>query len=132
MKRVLGLIAVAPFVLSACTSDGEQAVDVVPTPTTRCLPPDCVEIVIDGLDYAFNPPTITTRAGAARVVLRNLGQKVHNLKVQGGAVEARTLNLAPGATGFLDVTLEARRYDIFCTITGHAERGMRGVLTVTP
>ncbi|MCS6802611.1 MAG: cupredoxin domain-containing protein [Chloroflexota bacterium] len=131
MNRLRALLVFVLLLGSACAIE-EQGPEAAPTPATPCLPPSCVEFFIDGLDYAFNPPTITARAGTVRFVLRNVGQKVHNLKIQGGAVEARTPNLAPGATGFVDVVLEPRRYDIFCTIAGHAERGMRGTLIVTP
>ncbi len=131
MKQLRWLLVLVLLVGPACAIE-EQGPEAAPTPSTPCLPPSCIELVVDGLDYAFNPTSITTRAGTVRFVLRNLGQKVHNLKIQGGAVEARTPNLAPGATGFVEVTLEPRRYDIFCTISGHAERGMRGALIVTP
>ena len=131
MKRALGVLALCLLLVPACASEEEQPAEAAPTPATPCLPPSCVEIVVDGFDYVFSPAEISTRAGTVRFVLRNFGKKVHNLKVQGGAVEARTPNLAPGAVGFVDVTLEPRRYDIYCTITGHAERGMRGRLIVT-
>lgn len=131
MKRAIWALALCLLLAPACASEGEPPAEAAPTPSTPCLPPSCVEIVVDGFDYVFNPAEITTRAGTVRFVLRNLGKKVHNLKIQGGAVETRTPNLAPGAVGFVDVTLEPRRYDIYCSIPGHAERGMRGTLIVT-
>ncbi|MFN8535336.1 MAG: plastocyanin/azurin family copper-binding protein [Dehalococcoidia bacterium] len=132
MKRITLLLISIVFVLSGCSPETEQAAEAAPTPTTPCVAPDCIEVAVDGLDYAFNPPDFSVRPGKVRFVLRNVGKKVHNLVVIGGNVEARTPNLAPSALGFVDVTLEARRYDVFCSITGHAERGMRGSLTVRP
>jgi plastocyanin len=125
------LLLVLGLLLAGCSGNGDQP-EAATLPSTPCQPPSCHELVVVGLDYAFSPPELRVPPGTVRIVLRNEGQKVHNLKVLGGPVEARTPNLAPGATGFVELFLPPRRYDIFCTITGHAERGMRGTLLVAP
>jgi plastocyanin len=128
VRRLVLLSLLVP----GCAVSREEPAEPSSRPTTPCTPPSCVELQVQALDYAFNPPDLTAKSGTVRIVLTNEGKKVHNLKILGPTTEVRTPNLAAGAAGYVEEFLAPRRYDIFCTITGHTERGMRGTLTVTP
>jgi uncharacterized cupredoxin-like copper-binding protein len=43
---------------------------------------------------------------------------------------ARVGIVVDGAIGAFGVTLKPGEYDVICTIPGHAEKGMKGTLTV--
>lgn len=130
--RVPGSLFLVAVLLSGCVANNDAPAEVVPTPAAPCQAPACHEVTVNAIEYAFQPDEITVPAGSVRFVVTNSGAKVHNLKILGGDVDASTLNLAAGVTGFLDASLKPRKYDFYCSITGHAERGMRGTLTVTP
>jgi uncharacterized cupredoxin-like copper-binding protein len=102
---------------------------------------------IDMLDFAFRPRMIALRAGVpVRLVLRNRGQIAHQLEtdylrrtaiqVQGDVlyVEAPGLDIArvnPGGTARLAfLPRRVGRFVFACTIEGHREAGMQGILEV--
>ncbi|MCS7003578.1 MAG: hypothetical protein NZ518_12075 [Dehalococcoidia bacterium] len=130
--RALGLVVL--LALTACAIDSDKADTVFPQPTTPCAPPECHEIDVEALEYIFRTPNdqLTVPAGTVRFLVRNTGVKVHNLRLNGGGVTIKSANLPPGESTYFDVQLHARSYDIYCSITGHAEKGMRAVVHVTP
>jgi uncharacterized cupredoxin-like copper-binding protein len=70
--------------------------------------------------------TRTLVAAPCSAVLNN-GGIPHNLRIDG----LQTPNIDPQASATLKVTFtKPGRYPYLCTIPGHAEAGMNGVLTV--
>jgi hypothetical protein len=60
-------------------------------------------------------------------LLTNDGGIPHNLRIDG----MQTPNVAPGGSAKLTVTFtKPGRYPYLCTLPGHAEAGMKGVLVV--
>jgi uncharacterized cupredoxin-like copper-binding protein len=66
------------------------------------------------------------KAGPIHFVIKNAGKLPHNFVI----ASQQTLVFASGQTGTLNVTLAKGKYKFFCSITGHAALGMKGVLTV--
>lgn len=66
------------------------------------------------------------KAGPIHFVVKNTGKLPHNFVI----ASQQTLVLAAGQSATLDVTLAKGKYKFFCSITGHAALGMKGVLTV--
>ncbi len=98
-------------------------------------------------EFAFRPATIYLTAGQpVQLVLVNRGQIAHQFETSylravvvriGGemmAVETPGLNflrLDPGGTARLDfLPREKGRFSFACTIEGHREAGMQGILDV--
>jgi plastocyanin len=81
------------------------------------------------VDVAFVPSEVAI-PGYTEVTLRflNDGVAAHNFKI----AQPDTLSgyLAPGGTAQVAVNLLAGSYPYFCTIPGHAQSGMSGVLIV--
>jgi plastocyanin len=67
-------------------------------------------------------------AGLVRLEIRNTGMYPHSLAVSGVGVKARTKLIQPGTSAVLLVTLKRGAYSIWCTVPGHAARGMKAVL----
>jgi uncharacterized cupredoxin-like copper-binding protein len=102
---------------------------------------------VEMVEFAFRPRTIVLRAGVpVRIVLRNRGQIAHQLEadyLRGVGVEIAgeglyvdapglgVVRLNPGGAARLDFLPRRRgRFSFACTIEGHREAGMTGVLEV--
>jgi uncharacterized cupredoxin-like copper-binding protein len=83
------------------------------------------------LEYSFDPATIPTNAHTVEFALRNQGQVEHDFELIGpSGVEAHIDVVPPGITRATAVDLKPGTYSFICTIADHAQRGMRGTLTV--
>jgi uncharacterized cupredoxin-like copper-binding protein len=109
--------------------------------------PKPVAVEVDMVEFAFRPSVIRLEAGRpARVVLRNRGQIAHQLvtdylrKVPVRLVDAtldaempglEVVRLEPGGWARLEFFPRQKgRFAFACTIEGHREVGMHGVLEV--
>jgi uncharacterized cupredoxin-like copper-binding protein len=86
---------------------------------------------IVALEYSFDPATIPTNARTIEFALRNQGQIEHDFELIGpSGVEAHIDVVPPGITRATAVDLKPGTYNFVCTVGDHAQRGMRGTLTV--
>jgi FtsP/CotA-like multicopper oxidase with cupredoxin domain len=79
-------------------------------------------------EFRINPSEITvSRNGVLNV--RNDGTVVHNLAVRGE--DLKTPDLKGGESASVDVSgLDEGVYEVYCTIPGHADAGMKAALAV--
>jgi uncharacterized cupredoxin-like copper-binding protein len=78
-------------------------------------------------EMAYEPDAIAVEAGDVEVVLHNAGTILHDLRVED---QPFILEAKAGETTTSDVTLEPGRYELFCSLPGHREAGMTGVVEV--
>ena len=79
-------------------------------------------------EFAIDPSTIEVATGAVLTVT-NDGNVQHDLTVVGS--DTKTPLIDPGDTVELDLaSLAAGTYEVRCSVPGHAEAGMTGVLTI--
>jgi FtsP/CotA-like multicopper oxidase with cupredoxin domain len=79
-------------------------------------------------EFAIEPAAVSVAEGGTLLV-SNGGATAHDVSVVG--TDLTTGEVAAGAQTELDVSsLAAGDYEIFCSIPGHADAGMRGTLTV--
>jgi uncharacterized cupredoxin-like copper-binding protein len=78
-------------------------------------------------EMAYEPDAIAVEAGDVEVVLHNAGTILHDLRV---ADQPFILEAKAGETTTSKVTLEPGRYGLFCSLPGHREAGMTGVVEV--
>jgi plastocyanin len=116
----LGLVALAAVVLAACGSDEGGDLPAVAGPTSPRLE-------VRATEMSYEPSEIAVAAGEVEVVLHNEGSMLHDLRV---ADEPIVVEAGAGESTTQQVTLEAGRYEIFCSVPGHREAGMEGVLEV--
>lgn len=124
-----GYLALITLLATACAGNDGKPADAIPTPSTPCSPPNCTELEIGAFDFYFRPEQPAAPAGTIRVVLTNQGRQVHNLSIRDGDRPA-TPNLLPGLKGFVDLKLAPKTYELFCSVPGHLEQGMKTTLTV--
>lgn len=115
-------------------------------PETAAAP---APIVVEMTEFRFRPAVIPLRAGQLAVIrLVNRGQIAHQFQAAAlrhlpvTVVDTQThleapgveiLRLQPGATATLSfVPRAAGRLPFACTIEGHQEAGMTGVLLIRP
>lgn len=91
--------------------------------------PGAREIRVAGSEFAFSPSEVTVPAGLwVSLVLENRGRQPHDLTLPELGV---FLPAAPGATSATALRVEEPgRYALFCSVPGHREAGMTGLLVV--
>ncbi len=83
-------------------------------------------------EFSFTPSALTA-GGTSRWTLTNAGQFPHNVHIEGNGVSMDVKPDGPVAGGENfsgTVNLQPGRYDIWCPVGNHRERGMVGTLTV--
>lgn len=91
--------------------------------------PGAEEVRVTGAEFLFEPEEVRVRTGEpVNLAFRNRGMMFHTLTI--GELDV-DLHAAPGegVSGSLG-EVEPGRYRFVCTVPGHAEAGMRGVLVV--
>lgn len=94
------------------------------------------DVKVVATDLKFNPATIQAKAGQpVKIVMENKGAIEHDiafptLKADKPAASLKAL-AKPGQTVTLEFTPTAKgSYEYICTIPGHKEAGMKGVINV--
>ena len=88
-------------------------------------------VAVSLTEYAIAMPT-ELPAGPTTFSITNDGTVAHNFEIEGQGIEEELAdNLAPGATGTLELDLPPGDYEIYCPVGHHADEGMRLELTVT-
>jgi len=136
--RLVFLVAavVASLLLVACgedrgsqgTSTGAQKTTTTPQPTGA--PTETVDL--RETEFQLDPanPSIA-KPGVVEFRATNAGATVHALEVHGPAGEAETAEIQPGKSATLKVDLsKPGRYEWYCPIADHKDKGMRGEITV--
>jgi uncharacterized cupredoxin-like copper-binding protein len=83
---------------------------------------------VGATEFHFTLSTQTVHTGTVTFKVTNNGGIPHNLRING----KQTPNIDPGSTFTLKVDFaKPGSYPYLCTIPGHAEAGMKGVLKVT-
>lgn len=71
------------------------------------------------------------RTGTVAVEVKNAGEIVHALQIEGPAGEFGTARLQPGQSEIIKADLsQAGTYTWYCPVADHRPRGMEGTLTV--
>ena len=79
-------------------------------------------------EFAFVLSPTTVSHGTVTFQVTNNGGRAHDFKIAG----KRTPRLKPGQSVALTVTFaKAGGYPYYCTVSGHAAAGMKGLLKVT-
>jgi uncharacterized cupredoxin-like copper-binding protein len=89
-------------------------------------------LTIGESEYKLKPSSATAKAGTVTIDVKNDGQIVHNLSVEGNGIqEKKTADIQPGSSGQVTVSLKPGKYTMYCAIDGHRDLGMKGTITVS-
>jgi uncharacterized cupredoxin-like copper-binding protein len=115
------LVATAVLSVAGCgDGDDGEALSSVGGPTSPGL-----EVV--ATEMAYDPDAVAVEAGQVPVTLQNGGTILHDLRVED---QPFILEAVAGETVTGQLELEAGSYAFFCSLPGHREAGMEGVLEV--
>jgi len=86
---------------------------------------------VAGKEFSFQPAKIEVPAGeTTTITFENVGRLSHNLKIP--ALDAASGTIQAGDTAEVTISPEEPgRYEIRCSVPGHAPAGMTGTLVVT-
>jgi uncharacterized cupredoxin-like copper-binding protein len=89
-------------------------------------------VKVSETEFKIEPTSPTVDPGQVKIDVTNEGKIPHNLTIRGPSGERQLAsNLAPGASGTLDVNLDQPgTYQWYCPVPGHAKLGMKGTITV--
>lgn len=68
--------------------------------------------------------------GKLTIASKNEASIPHDIALEGAGVNAKGKTVQGGAVSSINVSVKPGKYKFFCTVSGHREAGMEGVLTV--
>ncbi len=119
LPRAAVALALVPVLVAACGDDGEElpAVDAETSP----------RLEVSATEMAYDPDEVAVAAGTVEIVMHNDGTTLHDLRI---ADQPFIVEAGAGETGTAQVALEEGSYEFYCSLPGHREAGMEGVLEV--
>ncbi|MDR5694576.1 MAG: cupredoxin domain-containing protein [Armatimonadota bacterium] len=92
--------------------------------------PKVVEVVVR--EFEIVPKEIAVKPGEVLFVVRNTGAIEHDFAIEDAAAKsvARIAVIPPGKQEELRVALRPGLYTVLCTLPGHKDAGMKGMLNV--
>lgn len=88
------------------------------------------EITIEGNEFAFTPSTLTLKNGqTVKITFKNMGKYPHNWAI--AALNVTTKTIQPAEQDTIEFTPnKTGTFTYTCTVDSHAEKGMKGTLTI--
>jgi uncharacterized cupredoxin-like copper-binding protein len=132
---IVALVVAAPFAFGACGSDNKKSSSSTGTTTTEAAAPSgkaATTVNVSETEFKLGPanPKIP-KAGTVEFKVKNDGQVVHALEVEGPNGEVKTANIDPGKTATLKADLsKPGKYEWYCPVDSHKQQGMKGEITV--
>jgi plastocyanin len=81
-------------------------------------------------EYKFDPDSVTATAGST-ITVKNDGSLGHDLRLrQGGKEVGGTRVFDAGSSEQLKLDFKPGRYEMFCSVPGHEQLGMKGTFTI--
>ena len=91
---------------------------------------DARKVDVKLMEHSIDMPK-TLDGGKTAFVVHNSGKEKHNFEVKGEGIDKKfILDVAPGDTKVLHVTLKSGTYKVSCPVKDHEHEGMNLTLTV--
>ncbi len=140
MRRLALCLALLGMLFGACTPVATSpkpgwtytpAVGAASTPPASTSPGGGAAVVgsidVDAVDLAFEPTMVEVeKAGRYTVNLRNSGAITHDITFPDGS----KATAEAGATASVEVDVPATGLEFICSVPGHADAGMKGMVMV--
>ena len=140
--RKVALPEEAPALTSPTTTSPGTTAPTQPTPPASTPEPEANAVSITANDhtnpYGYAPSRKTVKSGELTVQLINMGEDEHNMDMEkvgpGNAPEGPIVVAVSAASNGnskpTTVDVEPGTYRMWCTLPGHAEKGMETTITV--
>lgn len=123
-RALVATTLAALLAVAGCGDDGPTEVEGLDT--VEGAP----EVVVEGVDFAFEPAAIELRAGEPVNIRYEVTEGGHNLVVIGAGFQLPIIDEGEVTVGALTID-EPGTYDLVCTVPGHIDEGMVGTVQVT-
>jgi uncharacterized cupredoxin-like copper-binding protein len=133
--RIAAAAAALGLAIAGCGESRKQSssTSTTPSPAQSTAPkPAEPGVAVTEREFSLSPATLDVpKGGTITISIRNAGGIEHALEVEGPHGEAKSDSIAPGGSGTLRVVLDKPgRYEWYCPIADHRDRGMRGTIVV--
>ena len=129
---ILVLTLASALVLAACGGDdddgGEEAAQQETAPAETGGGQQVSDVSLS--EFQFEPADVTAEAGST-ITLENVGSTEHDLRLRkAGKDIGGTEVFGAGQSEELKVDFPPGKYEMFCSVPGHEDSGMKGTFTV--
>ena len=131
LSLVAACAAVTALAIAGCGGDDNETTATTAASGTPSAGGQTVNV--SETEYQLDPSDPSVKAGTVSFKATNDGSIDHSLEVEGPNGEQELeQDLAPGQSGTLTVDLsQAGKYEFYCPVEDHRQRGMEGEITVT-
>jgi plastocyanin len=82
--------------------------------------------------FKFDKTHLEAKAGKVTITLKNNSPLEHNVAIRGNGVQVVGPVVKKGGVSTVTATLAPGHYEFYCSVPGHEQGGMKGMLMVTP
>jgi plastocyanin len=90
-----------------------------------------ISIPVADSGFSFTKTTATAKAGVITLESKNPQSVSHDISIKGTGVSEQGNEVSNGGTSTVTATVTPGTYVFYCSVPGHEQAGMKGVLTVT-
>jgi uncharacterized cupredoxin-like copper-binding protein len=90
-----------------------------------------ISIPISTSGFSFTKTTATAKAGVITLEAKNPQSVMHDISIKGTGVSEQGNPVSSGGTSTVTATVTPGTYVFYCSVPGHEQLGMKGVLTVS-
>jgi uncharacterized cupredoxin-like copper-binding protein len=83
-----------------------------------------------GGQLRFDKKSLKSKSGKVTIVMKNPAPLSHDVSIEGSGVSEMGKTVGQGGTSTVSADLKPGRYTFYCSVPGHREGGMVGILTV--
>ncbi len=133
-RRRLPLVLLAAFLALAAAGCGGSATATPTTPgaETETTAGTTIQLAADPTGkLEFDPQRLEAPAGKVTIVLTNDSSVPHDVAVVGKGVFVKSRRVVNGEHTSVTATFPRGTYEYYCTVPGHQDAGMEGVLVVS-
>jgi uncharacterized cupredoxin-like copper-binding protein len=131
---VFALAAAVVLVLAACGASTSGGTDINSTSTSSDSGSSGgggSTIKVTEKEFSITPSDVSAKAGDITFQIKNTGAVAHDIAVDLNGTEKASPLVQPGQTESWTVTIsDPGDYQIYCSVPGHKEAGMKGTLKV--
>lgn len=133
-RAAAALVAVAAAVLLAGCGSSDSSGAAKPADKTSAAPSGKATgtpVTVSEKEFSMKLSTSSFTSGTYTFSIKNHGSYPHNLAIAGPGVASKTsATLQGGQSGTLTVALEKGKYQLWCAVPTHKEKGMHTTITV--
>ena len=119
------ILVAAALLLPGCGGSGDEEAAPETATAAQSGGDHAHRVTVTETDFEIALSSRDIHAGEYVFEVVNEGQAPHALEIEGAGIEEKSETIGAGERTELEVTLEPGRYEFYCPVDGHAEKGMK-------